>query len=295
MTHSKMRGVVNKFGGSPLGMLESAAPEQFAVFKNVIEAQRKQGIQSVQVLSAFKKETDRLLNCFCKLIPEFREIYDETIRDKFINLDKFHQKYPRELQSACASAILTGELFSSPVLMGYLLSKGIKAAVIQPSQIIITDDNYLNADIVDIKTDKIMTALANDIVPIVPGFQGATANGDLTVTGRNGTDYVAVALAAKLGFDAILFKDVDGVFDRDPKLGGAKLLRCVSYDFMYGLDESSTPVYNKAVKVAHEFGIDIRVCSLENYLNNPDVCTIITSKDQVAEMAKEFGGDVCQV
>jgi aspartate kinase len=55
-------------------------------------------------------------------------------------------------------------------------------------------------------------------VPIVPGFIGATAGGQITTLGRGGSDYSAVALGAALSAVRVeLYKaEVDGIYDVDP-------------------------------------------------------------------------------
>jgi aspartate kinase len=74
------------------------------------------------------------------------------------------------------------------------------------------------------------TAVADGLVPVVAGFQGIGAHGELTTLGRGGTDLSAVALAVALRADRCeLFKDVGGVWEADPHLvPGARLLPAVS-------------------------------------------------------------------
>jgi aspartate kinase len=56
-------------------------------------------------------------------------------------------------------------------------------------------------------------------VPVVAGFQGIGAHGELTTLGRGGTDLSAVVLAAALRADRCeLFKDTGGVMEADPHL-----------------------------------------------------------------------------
>ena len=63
------------------------------------------------------------------------------------------------------------------------------------------------------------TAVAEGLVPVVAGFQGIGAHGELTTLGRGGTDLSAVALAVALRADRCeLFKDVGGVWEADPHL-----------------------------------------------------------------------------
>ena len=61
--------------------------------------------------------------------------------------------------------------------------------------------------------------LSDDYIVVVAGFQGQTADGDVTTLGRGGSDLSAIALAGALNADACqIFTDVDGVFTCDPRV-----------------------------------------------------------------------------
>jgi len=62
-------------------------------------------------------------------------------------------------------------------------------------------------------------ALEPNTVPIVTGFIGKTANGDVTTVGRNGSDLTATLLGAALGVGEVqIWSDTDGVMSADPSL-----------------------------------------------------------------------------
>ena len=69
---------------------------------------------------------------------------------------------------------------------------------------------------------------------LVAGFQGVTADEEITTLGRGGSDTTAVALAAALEADECeIYTDVDGVFTADPRIvPGARKLDEVSYEEM---------------------------------------------------------------
>jgi aspartate kinase len=73
--------------------------------------------------------------------------------------------------------------------------------------------------------------LEKGIVPIVTGFIGATAEGQLTTLGRGGSDYSATILGAALDADeVIIWTDVDGVLTADPRLvPDARTIPVISY------------------------------------------------------------------
>ncbi len=62
-------------------------------------------------------------------------------------------------------------------------------------------------------------ALPKDRVPVVTGFIGKDANGEITTVGRNGSDLTATLLAAALEADeAQIWTDTDGVMTADPSV-----------------------------------------------------------------------------
>ncbi|MBI4953585.1 MAG: aspartate kinase [Myxococcales bacterium] len=65
----------------------------------------------------------------------------------------------------------------------------------------------------------IIEALPADRVPVVTGFIGRTAAGDVTTVGRNGSDLTATLLGAALGAEEVqIWSDTDGVMTADPRL-----------------------------------------------------------------------------
>ena len=83
--------------------------------------------------------------------------------------------------------------------------------------------------------------LGRGVVPVVPGFIGATPEGEVATLGRGGSDLTATLLARGLGAARVsLWKDVPGLLTADPRVvpdarvipaaprprgGGARLLR----------------------------------------------------------------------
>src|ERR687888_169170 len=61
--------------------------------------------------------------------------------------------------------------------------------------------------------------LARGVVPVVPGFIGATPDGEVATLGRGGSDLTATLLARALGAARVsLWKDVPGLLTADPRV-----------------------------------------------------------------------------
>ncbi len=129
---------------------------------------------------------------------------------------------------------------------------------------IATDGVHGNAKIQKIDTARIEKELAAGKVVVVAGFQGFDADGDITTLGRGGSDTTAVALAAWLKADKCqIFTDVDGVYDRDPRIfPDAVRYGSISYAKMLALIENGAQVlHDRSVEFAREYGIAVEVLS----------------------------------
>jgi aspartate kinase len=124
--------------------------------------------------------------------------------------------------------------------------------------------------------------LAAGIVPVVTGFQGRAANGDLTTIGRGGSDTTAVALAVVLEADECqILTDVDGVYTTDPRMvPEARRLPRVSFEEMLELaGQGSRVLHLRSVEFAARYGMKLRVLSSFE----PGPGTLICQEDRRVE------------
>jgi aspartate kinase len=148
-------------------------------------------------------------------------------------------------------AIAIGERLSSILLSEYLNTLGTSAQAVNAAEIIVTDGVFGNATPILPETRKRADAilrplLAQGILPIVTGFNGATADGRPTTLGRGGSDFSASILAATLDAAELwIWTDVDGIMSADPRsVPNARVLDEVTYN------EAAELAYNGA-KVLH--------------------------------------------
>src|SRR3954451_10748124 len=201
--------VVMKFGGTSV-----AGTEELKRAARRIVAAREQGQQVVAVLSARGKTTDRLLEAAREISPR----PDPREMDMLLSIGE------RESCALCAMAI--NDL-------------GHRAISLTGSQAgIVTDSSHTKARILDVRADRIRSALEEDSIVLVAGFQGvSTDSRDVTTLGRGGSDTTAVALAAALGADVCeIYTDVAGVFSADPRIvPNARRLDRIPYEEMLEL------------------------------------------------------------
>jgi bifunctional aspartokinase / homoserine dehydrogenase 1 len=131
----------------------------------------------------------------------------------------------RELSGRTLDAISSlGERLSAPLVAASVAQLGLPSEAIEATELIVTDEFHGGADPQMERTraksrPRLLPLLERGIVPVVTGFLGATANGDLTTLGRGGSDYSATILGAALdATEVIIWTDVDGVLTADPRL-----------------------------------------------------------------------------
>jgi aspartate kinase len=191
----------------------------------------------VAVLSARGKNTDELLAM----------AYEVSDRP-----------HPREMDMLLS----TGERISCALAAMVINDLGHEAISLTGSQAgIVTDTSHTKARIIEVKADRIRTALDEEKVVLVAGFQGVSrGSSDVTTLGRGGSDTTAVALAAALGADLCeIYTDVSGVYSADPRVvPGARKLPFVSFEEMLEMAASGAKVLQlRSVEYARNHGVRI--------------------------------------
>lgn len=227
--------IVQKYGGTSLG----DAGKMRAAAKRAAGLAR-QGAQVVVVVSAQGDTTDMMIE----------KATEVNKRGSVREMDAYLAA--GEQMSAGLMAMAIGALGQSAVSL-----TGWQAGIH-------TDGVHGNARIRDIDCRRINKELATGKIVVVSGFQGIDPEGDITTLGRGGSDTTAVALAAYLKADRCqIFTDVDGVYDRDPRLHpDATRFGRIGYDDMMTLVENGAQVlHDRSVEMAREHRIKVEVLS----------------------------------
>lgn len=163
--------------------------------------------------------------------------------------------------------VSAGEQISAAKLSMILQEEGYDAVAYNGFQLpIITNNNFSDANIIDINIEKILKELEKEKIVVITGFQGITANGDITTLGRGGSDTSAVYLAYALSAaNCYIYTDVEGVYTEDPNIinSNAKKLDYITYDEM--LEKINTQgakvMHKKSIEIAKKHNIRIIVKS----------------------------------
>lgn len=156
-----------------------------------------------------------------------------------------------------------GETISAVIMAQTLKAKGYPAIALTGAQAgIITDDHYGEARVLRVDTERMQQALAEGKIPVVAGFQGCTADGDVTTLGRGGSDTSASVVGVALGADLVeIYTDVDGVKTADPRLvPDAITLEHMTYAEVVEMALLGAKVIHpRAVEIAREGRVPLKV------------------------------------
>ena len=232
--------IVQKYGGTSVG-----TPERIRAVARRVAERRRRGDEVVVVVSAMGDTTDDLL----------------ALAGQVAGCEAPGREHPRELDML----LTAGERISMALLAMAIRAEGEEALSFTGSQAaIITDGTHTAARIREVRADRVREELAEGKVVIVAGFQGVSAEREVTTLGRGGSDTTAVALAAALNADRCeIFTDVDGVFTADPRrVPEARVVPEVSHAEMIELAAAGAQVMHaRAVEIGARYGVDIRVLS----------------------------------
>jgi aspartate kinase len=237
-----------KFGGTSVG-----SAERMRVAAR-LAAQEKQKRPVIVVVSAMSKITDLLLGTMrhaeagdragmetnlaalrsrhedaCReLLPETRQaavlagihsLIGEF--ERLVNgMAMLNERPPRSVDEALA----VGERLSALLVSEFLQAEETPAAAVNGWDVVVTDAVFGNASpLMEPTREKaharLLPLLERGVMPVVTGFNGATADGRPTTLGRGGSDFSASILAAALDAAELwIWTDVDGIMSADPRL-----------------------------------------------------------------------------
>ncbi len=221
--------IVLNFGHSVLRSLEDYTNAASEIYRHY-----RQGFNVVAVTSAQGDQTDVLM-------AEARRIGPEGTAK---NLAELVQLGERRSAALLALAL---ERVGAPAFVRQARDLGLKAK-----------GPHTQAELVDLNVAQLELDLKNHDIVVMPGYVGIGDNDRPSLLGDGGADLTALFVAQRLKAPALLLKDVDGVYETDPKEGGAK----ARYDHI-SWDEArqraSVLISPKALDFAqnHQFEFDI--------------------------------------
>lgn len=230
---------VLKFGGQTISSIDKMNKIAIHVLEMINE-----GKDVVVVVSAIGKETDELIELAAGIEG---------------------CGHLRELDHL----LCTGEIKAASLMAMALINHGINAMSLNFSKLgIYTDNNHFSSKITRIDVSNIKELVNKKVVPVVPGFQGINENFDVSTLGRGGSDITAIVLAAATEADeCILYKDVGGIFNDDPKINDkATMYEYLNYSSLINMLSNGSKVVNiDAIEFAKLNNIKISIACPETF------------------------------
>lgn len=204
--------VVSAMGGVTDALLGAAreAESRGDGYRAALEALRDRHLEAAEALTVADERAE--------LTRALEAAFDD-LGDLLHGVYLLREASPRTLDAIAGY----GERTSSRIVAAALRAGGVPAEAVDARGLIETDDRF-GAARVDLEATRARVRRHFDAadprrVQVVPGFVGATPQGQATTLGRGGSDYTAALVAAALDADALeLWTDVDAVMTADPDL-----------------------------------------------------------------------------
>jgi aspartokinase/homoserine dehydrogenase 1 len=217
---SAMSGVTNRL----IDAAKKAATGDSSEGANLVKSLRTQHAAAVETLIRDEATRHSVMQKLDGVLAEARRLCDGTAL--------LRELTPRTLDEISS----LGERLSAPIVAEAVRALGLRSESIEATELIVTDAYHGGAEprmelTRERSQARLNPLLAQNVVPIVTGFIGATADGKLTTLGRGGSDYSATILGAALDAnEVIIWTDVNGVLTADPRLvPEARTIPVISY------------------------------------------------------------------
>jgi len=212
--------------GRPVAIVVSAMSKITDLLLDTLR--RAEAGDSAGLEANIEKLRERHLNTCAELLPaQRREAAEAGITWLIGEFERIaggmlmlNEMPPRSVDEAVA----IGERLSALLIAEYLNARGTPAEAVNAADIVVTDAIFGNASPLMEPTRqkaraRLLPMLERGVLPVVTGFNGATADGRPTTLGRGGSDFSASILSAALDAAELwIWTDVDGIMSADPRL-----------------------------------------------------------------------------
>jgi aspartate kinase len=292
---------VYKFGG--------ASVKNADAIKNLFSIVQKEKSELIIVVSAMDKTTNNLelvweyqLNGSkdkaLEKIAEINTFHTSVVNDLSIenddNLIQQINSFTAKLKDYINSSVNDnkafsydqivsyGELLSTTIISYYLNHKKLENTWVDARELIKTTNHHQEARVNWEKSKKQINKHinSNSKTYVTQGFIGATDDGVTTTLGREGSDYSAAILAwSKEAEEVIIWKDVSGLLNADPKLF-KETEQLFKISFKEAIELSylgASVIHPKTIKPLQNKGIPL---SIRSFLNDSQKGSVISNNGE---------------
>lgn len=218
--------IVLNFGHSVLRSLNDYNDAASEIYRHY-----RRGQNVVAVTSAQGDQTDILM-------AEARQVGPEGSAK---NLPELIQLGERRSAALLALAL---ERIGAPAFVRQARDLGLKAR---------------NATLVDLNVEQLEDDLKNHDIVVMPGHVAIGEKDRHVLLTEGGSDLTALYVAQKLGVKALLLKDVEGVFEHDPKQSGPAPMRYDTISYADARMKAAPLISPKALDYAQENNIEFGI------------------------------------
>lgn len=207
--------ILKNYAKENLVVVFSAMGKVTNMLEEVVEEYMLKSKDAEQKLQKVKDfHTDILADLF----PHEHSIYNE-VNNLFVEIEWVLEDEPNpDFAFNYDQIVSVGELLSTKIMSAYVQEHGFKNKWLDARDIIRTDNKYRNAKIDWEQTNAFCKLHIKSFPIITQGFIGCTSENFTTTLGREGSDFTAAILAFALDAkQVIIWKDVDGVMNADPR------------------------------------------------------------------------------
>ncbi|MGX7576580.1 amino acid kinase family protein [Candidatus Vidania fulgoroideorum] len=180
------------------------------LYKIIVQKFGGSSLKKIGFINNISKKIEKWLDISKKIIVIVSAPYGIT--DLLSNINKKTKGFKNN-----DSLISIGENISSVLLNNFLNNRKIRSEILSVYKIpIVTEGKY--SDIVYISKKNIKEYLKNNDVLIINGFQSINKEGNIKTLKRGGSDTTAICISSLMKVPCFLFKDVNGIYQVDPKI-----------------------------------------------------------------------------
>lgn len=166
--------------------------------------------------------------------------------------------------------VASGEQMVAALFAAMLRQEGLPAVALDAARFLITDERFGNARPLWAETgarveEQIAPLLAGGRLPVITGYIGSAASGEITTLGRGGSDFTASILGRCLGTAEVwLWSSVAGLMSADPaQVPAARVIEEIDYADAAELAYYGARVLHlKMIAPLQQAGVPLRVKSI---------------------------------
>ncbi len=271
--------IIKKSENTPMVVVISAMAKTTNALESLLDSffyKKDDAIEKLNLIKEFHFEIAKEL--FDKNHAIFQELHNVFVEVEWQLEDDPIGTYDFEYDQMVG----IGEQLSTKLVSAYLTQEGIHNKWLDARSLIRTDNSYRRA-IVDWEVTEdqinalIVKPLKDSDIIITQGFVGSTSENFSSTLGREGSDFSAAILAACTNAkEVIIWKDVDGMLNADPKYFDKTVkLNNISYREAIELAYfGASVIHPKTIKPLQNKEIPLRV---KSFINPDNKGTIINS------------------